>query len=120
MCDYFGEEDTLIHALIKCNHTQLIWRSFFDLYQRIEHTKIDLKYHEIMLGITNKPKSKTTSQLNYLIILVKNIIYKTKYWHKQKISFTTVTEQVKYNLKLLSYAKKYIDKKIPFTYEKWL
>ena len=77
ICDFCASNvETLEHLFWECSHTQLLWNGIITFLER-NQIKVKIQKKDVFLGISKKITDINT--LNYIIILVKQYIFKMKY-----------------------------------------
>ena len=82
--------DNLEHHFYKCQHMRIFWRSLAKWWLNICQTCTIDNELSVMLGIKNKNCHVT--QLNYIILVAKWYIYRTKYLNDKCFSLDFLSE----------------------------
>ena len=98
LCSYCNEVDNTVHHFYTCKEMALFWHTFHNWWSNICKKCIickPLTPLQVLLGVTEQICHKT--QLNYLILLAKWYIFRTKYLEKQCFFVEFLTD-IKNNL----------------------
>ena len=102
-CDACSESDTIPHHFVRCKAMQPFWASLFKWWSNFCNKCNQNLERNIILGVVSKICHKP--QLNFVILLAKWYVYRTKYL-KQSCFFYEFQVELKSRLKIEEYIAK--------------